>query len=126
MELYADGKLAAATADAGALDAALAGLGEGRLQSLELRDSAQRHLAVCRGADGACLLEVAQRAGVFGLRFGRDDFGQVRAAFEEFLQGYTPRLPWKRLAAELKAAGGRHIVLGDPYRDDCPLCRARG
>lgn len=125
MELYADGMLAAAAADAGALDGALAGLGGGRLRSLELRDGAQRHLAVRRDADGACLLEVAQRAGVFGLRFGRNDFGSVRAAFEEFLQGYTPRLPWRLLATERKA-DARHIVLGDPYRDDGPLCRALG
>lgn len=126
MRLYTDEKLVTEKAGAEELEAALARFEGSTRGSLELRRAAEVYLRATRDGEGGFYLEVSQRGSIFGLRLLDSELGQARAAFQEFVRGFTPKLPWKRLQLPpLKPQGELfEMILGDPYNDDCPLCRA--
>lgn len=120
MTLTTDGEQVTQDPQETDLAAALARLrrqGKGRV---ELRQDRERWLAAeNRGARG-WFLEVQQRGGLlFGLAC---DAARAESALGEFLEGFTPRLPWKALKASLPP-GVMSLKLGDDYDDGCPLCR---
>lgn len=126
MRLYTDEKLVTEEAGAEDLEAALGRFEKSTRGSLELRRGPEVYLRATREGAGAFYLEVSQRGSLFGLRLEDAELGQARAAFQEFVRGFTPKLPWKRLQLPPLTPQPElfEMILGDAYNDDCPLCRA--
>lgn len=68
---------------------------------------------------GSCMLDIFKNGALMGVRLPERELRQARATFQEFLRGYAPQLPVKHL----KDLAAESVVIGDPFEDDCPLCR---
>ena len=70
----------------------------------------------------SCMLHLLQKEMLSGVRLPKKELHQVRAAFQEFFQGFKPKLPTRHLA-KIPRPEVQHVRLGTDYEDDCPLCR---
>ncbi|MFH2203090.1 MAG: hypothetical protein ABIJ96_08260 [Elusimicrobiota bacterium] len=122
MHLYINDKMVKIETDAAALEQALVGFIKASKGSLELRRSPEEWLRATRDQSGFCSLEISSCGSVIGMGIDREDLGEVRAVFQEFVRGYQPSLPWKKLSL-LGDQGDNEFVVGDPHHDGCPLCR---
>lgn len=119
MRLYVEGRLKTTQAGDGDLKNALARLKDGTARDVELMDG-ERKLSIKR-QDGALFLDVVDG---LRMRYGMlIDIPRAKKALSGFLKGELP------MPVPILPMGGRgvqSVVIGDAFRDDCPLCKLLG
>jgi hypothetical protein len=119
MRLYVDGRLQTTQAGDADLKNALARLKDGMARDLELMDT-ERKLTIKR-QDGAYFMDVVDDN---RMRYGMlVDAPRAMKALSVFLKG---ELPMPSPVLPIGGPGVRSVVIGDAFRDDCPLCKMLG
>ncbi|TPW21393.1 MAG: hypothetical protein FD126_725 [Elusimicrobia bacterium] len=119
MRLYLDGRLMTTVARSEDGRNSLARLKRNEARHLELIDGERKLSLETKG--GLLFLDVDNGAGLF---YGAVvEERQALGALLSFLKGKTPK---PRPDLSNLPGGTRHVVVGDSYRDDCPLCRMMG
>lgn len=119
MRLYVEGRLKTTQAGDGDLKNALARLKAGTARDIELMDG-DRKLSIKR-QDGALFMDVVDGR---RMRYGMlIDFPRAMKALSVFLKG---GLPMPAPVLPTTSPGVQSIVIGDAFRDDCPVCRILG
>lgn len=119
MRLYVEGRLKTTQAGDGDLKNALARLKDGTARDVELMDG-ERRLSIKR-QDGALFMDVVDG---MRMRYGMlIDAPRAKKSLSVFLKGGLP-MPAPVLPTD--GPDVRSIVIGDAFRDDCPLCKMLG